>query len=157
MPGLDRFKVAQDAVGSGFDQALQEIRSGGKQSHWIWYIFPQLGGLGTSYMAREYAIRDAAEAEDFLRDPTLFPRLLTITRAVLEQLSGSSGARVTRVMGSSIDAQKLVSSMTLFGLVARRVYAREGEQLCGELADAADRILTIAASQGYPSCKFTLR
>jgi uncharacterized protein (DUF1810 family) len=149
MSRLDRFKRAQDDLHAGFESALEEIRAGRKRGHWIWYVFPQLDGLGMSSMAREYGIDGEAEAAEYLRDPELHERLLTITRAVEEQLSGNT-LRLSELMGSEIDAKKLVSSLTLFAEVARRLeYA--------EMASTAERILAIASSQGYPSCAFTLR
>ena len=156
MTDLARFKIAQDSP-AGFDQALREIRGGGKRSHWIWYIFPQIAGLGMSFQSREYAIRDAAEAEAYLRDPLLFSRLSTITQAVRDRLTGSSAMDVTTLMGSGIDAQKLVSSLTLFGSVARRLGAAKGAEDLAELADTAEQVLAVAESQGYPRCQFTLR
>ena len=68
---LDRFHDAQASPSAGYDTALAEIRRGRKTSHWIWYIFPQLAGLGRSSTARAYAIRDLAEACEYLRDPLL--------------------------------------------------------------------------------------
>src|SRR5262245_56491631 len=84
--GLQRFKDAQEQRGSGFEAALFEIQSGRKTGHWIWYVFPQLSGLGHSAMAQTYGINDIGEAEAYLRDPLLRGRLLTITLAVAEQL-----------------------------------------------------------------------
>src|SRR4051812_17946964 len=86
MADLTRFRDAQDQAHSGFDAALREIRAGRKQSHWIWYIFPQLAGLGSSSLSRFYALRDTVEAADYLRDHTLRDRLLTMTIAVRDQL-----------------------------------------------------------------------
>ena len=71
---LQRFHEAQTDPRVGYDRALAEIRCGRKTSHWIWYIFPQLAGLGRSAMAEKYAIRDLAEACDYLRDPILRAR-----------------------------------------------------------------------------------
>jgi uncharacterized protein (DUF1810 family) len=86
MHDLSRFTIAQDADDAGFEQALREIRSGRKRGHWIWYVFPQLAGLGTSSMSQMYAIANSAEAADYLRDPILGPRLLEITIAVSDKL-----------------------------------------------------------------------
>jgi uncharacterized protein (DUF1810 family) len=154
---LDRFKRAQDDHYTGFEAALAEIRSGGKRGHWIWYIFPQLAGLGMSPMAREYAIDGESEAAAYLGDPQLRTRLLTITRSVADQLKTS---RLSTVMGSEIDAKKLVSSLTLFAEVARRLAAAddaEDAEAYASIASTADAVLTIAASQGYPPCVFTRR
>src|SRR3954470_11411387 len=109
---LVRFHEAQADPHAGYDTALAEIRRGRKTSHWIWYIFPQLAGLGRSAMAEKYAIRDLAEACDYLHDPLLRARYEEITAAVSDQLA--DGVAVEELMGSRIDALKLVSSLTLF-------------------------------------------
>lgn len=109
---LERFHEAQASRSAGYDTALAEIRRGRKTSHWIWYIFPQLAGLGRSAMAEKYAIRDLAEACDYLRDPLLRARYEEITAAVSDQLA--RGIALEDLMGSRIDALKLVSSLTLF-------------------------------------------
>lgn len=153
MAELERFVEAQDA-GAAFDRALGEIRAGGKRGHWIWYVFPQLAGLGMSAMSQAYGIRDVEEAEAYLRHPVLAPRLLTITIAVAEQIR--RGARIETLMGAPIDATKLVSSLTLFGRVAARLHERGEEQRAGALAAVATEILDAAAGQGYPACRRTL-
>jgi uncharacterized protein (DUF1810 family) len=175
MPRLDRFKQAQDDPSTGFEPALEEIRSGRKRGHWIWYVFPQLDGLGMSSMARAYAIDGEKEATAYLRDRQLRARLLEVTRAVAEQLaaggsaSGDRTLRLSALMGSEIDAKKLVSSLTLFAEIARRMTATvDTEEDVAEsggaakaeyaaMASTADRILAIASAQGYPPCNFTLR
>jgi uncharacterized protein (DUF1810 family) len=168
MARLDRFKQAQDDAYAGFESALEEIRAGGKRGHWIWYIFPQLAGLGTSSTAREFAIDGEAEATAYLRDRQLRERLLSITRAVAEQLTAGSATsrdkpvRLSDLMGSEIDAMKIVSSLTLFAEVARRLAASEDAEsddakAYASLASTADEVLTIASSQGYPPCAFTRR
>lgn len=153
---LDRFKSAQDSPHSGFAAALDEIESGAKTSHWIWYIFPQLSGLGSSRTSQSFAIDDEDEAAAFLRDPLLRQRLLTITAAVAKQLA-RPGTSLTALMGSDTDARKLVSSLTLFGPVARTLHASEGLDAGEAIAAAADEVLAVAASQGYPRCAHTLR
>jgi uncharacterized protein (DUF1810 family) len=110
MPGentLQRFVAAQE---SDYATALAEIKSGRKRSHWMWYIFPQIHGLGFSETSRFYAIKNRQEAEDFLHHPVLGPRLIAICQALLTL--GSNNA--TQVLGSPDDV-KLKSSMTLFG------------------------------------------
>ena len=119
MATLQRFTSAQDAPHSGFDAALAEIRAGGKRSHWIWYIFPQLAGLGRSSIARTYAIRDLAEACDYLRDPLLRARYEEIAGVVSNQLA--RGRALEDLMGGSTDALKLVSSLTLFRAAAQNL------------------------------------
>jgi uncharacterized protein (DUF1810 family) len=151
---LDRFKEPQSDPDSGFDAALAEIRSGRKRGHWIWYVFPQLAGLGYSSASRAYGIDGAAEAREYLRDSLLRSRLLTIASAVADQLA--RGVPLERVMGSSIDATKLVSSMTLFGNVARQLHATEGLEEFAALARVADEILVGAAGAGFEKCEFTL-
>ena len=149
---LDRFLAAQ---ASDYDTALRELTSGRKESHWIWYIFPQLSGLGMSHMSQTYAIRDRDEAVAYLHHPLLSARLLEIATAVAEQLG--TGVALGSLMGSSIDANKLVSSMTLFAEVGHTRPAGEGAASATALARTADAILAAAEAQGYSRCAFTLR
>jgi len=165
MVKLERFTQAQDARQPGFREALRELRAGRKVSHWIWYVFPQLAGLGSSPMAVRYGIAGADEAAAYLRDPVLLPRLVSAAGAVREHLSsgpgGSGGrgaaARLDHIMGSDIDAQKLVSSMTLFRHVAAGLLAAEARAEWAALVEHADAILAAAAAEGYPRCAFTER
>jgi len=105
---LDRFVRAQD-IGGDYDRAMAELRRGRKTSHWMWFIFPQIEGLGYSGMARRYAISSRAEARAYLDHPVLRPRLTEISGVLLELETHSAES----VFGS-IDAIKLRSSMTLF-------------------------------------------
>ena len=105
---LERFKSAQEEA---YDRALAEIRAGRKQSHWMWYIFPQIQGLGRSTLAQYYAIQDRAEALAYWRDPLLSARLREISRELLK-LEGTA----EEIMGFP-DNLKLRSSMTLFWVV----------------------------------------
>lgn len=105
---LDRFVTAQDA-GGGYRTALAELRQGRKRSHWIWFVFPQLAGLGHSPMAQRYAIGSLAEARAYLADPVLGPRLIEVSSVLLALDAGSA----EQILGT-IDAVKLRSSMTLF-------------------------------------------
>lgn len=107
---LRRFVEAQEHT---FARALDEIRRGDKQSHWMWFIFPQFAGLGVSPTSRRYAIKSRAEAEAYLRHPVLGPRLLEAARAALAVTDRSA----LQVFGSP-DDQKLQSSATLFASVA---------------------------------------
>jgi uncharacterized protein (DUF1810 family) len=150
---LERFKKAQDQRVAGFESALLELQTGGKRSHWIWYVFPQLAGLGHSTASLTYGLHGVAEARDYLRDPLLRARLLSIATSVAEHLDTRS---LEHSMGSSIDVTKLVSSMTLFGEVARRLHTAEGLDEYESVARVAERILAAAADEGYPSCRFTL-
>ena len=103
---LDRFIDAQAGT---YETALREIRQGAKRSHWMWFIFPQIAGLGHSAMAQRYAIANRAEAEAYLAHPVLGDRLREITQA-LQSLPNPDPERVF----GSIDAMKLRSSLTLF-------------------------------------------
>jgi uncharacterized protein (DUF1810 family) len=106
---LDRFVEAQQGV---YASALAELRRGHKTSHWMWFVFPQIAGLGRSATAQHYAIRDRAEASAYLAHPLLGPRLVEAAQAVTAA-TGSAEA----ILGG-IDAIKLRSSMTLFAAVA---------------------------------------
>jgi uncharacterized protein (DUF1810 family) len=105
---LQRFVAAQDAGGT-FDRATAELRGGRKTSHWMWFVFPQIAGLGYSPTARTYAITSLAEARAYLAHPVLGARL-TECAAVLV---GQPGRTAEQVFGE-VDAMKLCSSMTLF-------------------------------------------
>ncbi len=107
---LSRFVRAQEGV---YERALAEVRSGRKRSHWMWYIFPQLAGLGFSATSRRYAIKSLAEAEAYLNHPVLGPRLRECAEAAL-QVQGRSAFEV---FGSPDDV-KLRSCATLFALVS---------------------------------------
>jgi uncharacterized protein (DUF1810 family) len=151
---LERFKKAQSETHAGFDAALAEIRSGQKRSHWIWYIFPQLAGLGTSSLSQMYAIDGAEEAAEYLKDPVVSERLLTITIAVGERLS--TGAPLATLMGSRIDATKVMSSLTLFEHIAADLQKSHPRETYAALAGAAEAVLKAGESQGYQRCPFTL-
>ena len=113
MSDLSRFIKAQE---TDYERALSEIRSGHKRSHWIWYIFPQIAGLGFSSTAQYYAIKDREEAEDYLKNDLLRERLVEISEALLQLESNDAGD----VMGYPDDL-KLRSSMTLFHEVAPEI------------------------------------
>lgn len=110
--GLSRFQVAQDR-GSTYTEALSELRGGHKVTHWIWFVFPQVSGLGESAMSRAYAINSPAEARAYLEHPVLGARLSECTRALL----GHSGLSAQDILGAT-DAMKLRSSMTLFARIS---------------------------------------
>jgi len=152
---LERFHTAQDEPEHGYRNALAEIRGTGKRSHWIWYVFPQLAGLGHSAPARRFALVGRAEAQAYLEDPLLRSRLLEISSAVAHQLE--RGHRLLDIMGSPIDVQKLVSSLTLFAQLSRELRATAGGAEHEALANVAERVLAAAAEQGYPRCAFTQR
>jgi len=107
MNDLKRFL---DAQANDFERALAEIKRGRKQSHWMWYIFPQIAGLGSSETSRFYAVKDRAEVELYLAHPVLGARLVEISEALLE----IEGKTANQIFGSP-DDMKLKSSMTLFG------------------------------------------
>ena len=107
--GLQRFIEAQN---DSYDQALKEIRNGRKLTHWIWYIFPQIKGLGFSYNSEYYGIASLQEARDYLENELLRKRLFEITESLLMH----KGKDIESIMGD-IDALKLKSSMTLFDAV----------------------------------------
>ena len=105
---LDRFVEAQNAHGN-YEQALSELRAGHKTSHWIWFVFPQIAGLGRSGMAQRYAIANLDEARAYLIHPVLGPRLVTAAESVITHHD-----RTAEEILGSVDAIKLRSSMTLF-------------------------------------------
>ena len=108
---LERFVEAQDTEPLGdYQQALAEMRAGEKRGHWIWYIFPQMRGLGRSPNSDFFGISGLEEAKAYLAHEVLGPRLREITEAVLE----NEGEPVDVLMGWEVDAMKLQSSMTLF-------------------------------------------
>jgi uncharacterized protein (DUF1810 family) len=152
---FERFHQAQASRWAGYATALAEMRAGRKSSHWIWYIFPQIDGLGRSSTAREYALRDLNEACDYLRDPLLRSHYEEITYAVAEHIA--RGAPLEHLMGSSTDAYKLASSLTLFRAAATRLAKGEGDTELQRLGRTCDDILQRTATQGYPPCTFTLK
>ncbi|MFW3172032.1 DUF1810 domain-containing protein [Geodermatophilus sp. CPCC 206100] len=105
--GLERFVQAQD--GGVHEAALRELRAGTKRGHWMWFVFPQVAGLGRSSTAQHYAVSGLPEAQAYLDHPVLGPRLVECAQALLDL--GTSDA--VAVLGP-IDAVKLRSSMTLF-------------------------------------------
>lgn len=107
---LERFLEAQEHK---YDIALKEIRAGKKRTHWMWYIFPQLRGLGRSQMAYTYGVNGIEEAKAYLEHPDLSARLIEITEALLEHKDQD----IEDILGD-IDAMKLRSSMTLFALIS---------------------------------------
>ncbi|MDN4643692.1 DUF1810 domain-containing protein [Arthrobacter sp. PsM3] len=105
---LERFVAAQDAGGT-YRRAHDELRGGLKRTHWMWFVFPQVAGLGLSPTARKYAVTSLAEAKAYLRHPVLGPRLIECAGAV----AGLEGRTAGQIFGG-IDERKLHSSMTLF-------------------------------------------
>lgn len=105
---LERFVTAQNTDGT-YRRAITELREGSKRSHWMWFVFPQVAGLGHSATSRKYAISSLDEAQAFLRHPVLGRRLIESAEAV----AGLKGLTARQIFGG-IDARKLHSSMTLF-------------------------------------------
>ncbi|MDX1452343.1 MAG: DUF1810 domain-containing protein [Oleiphilaceae bacterium] len=120
MADLRRFVAAQQPV---YSQVLQELGAGRKQSHWMWFVFPQLRGLGQSHIAKHYALNSLDEARDYMQHEVLGPRLVTCTRLVCD----SSSATISTIF-SYPDDLKFHSSMTLFYLACR-------EYAMAEIAD----------------------
>ena len=128
---LDRFVDAQDGV---YDRALAELRAGRKTSHWMWFVFPQIHGLGSSPTAQHYAIASLAEARDYLAHPLLGSRLRECAGAV-----GAVEGRSAEQIFGGIDAMKLRSSMTLFHRAAPddKVFAQVLDKYFDGVPDAA--------------------
>lgn len=111
---LQRFHTAQGDGSSGvYAQALRELQAGGKQSHWVWFVLPQLRGLGRSAMAQRYGIADLEEARAYLADALLRARLEEVIGVIDTQLQ-RPGQSLTALMGGDLDAAKTISSLTLF-------------------------------------------
>ena len=112
MASRDRFDLKRfvEAQSSTFEEAIAELRAGLKQSHWMWFVFPQLAGLGRSPTARYYGIRSLDEAKAYLSHPLLAPRLIECVAAILPW----AGQRSAEQILGSTDALKLRSSLTLF-------------------------------------------
>lgn len=137
---LHRFIEAQNGI---YEQALAELKAGRKRSHWMWFVFPQIAGLGSSAMAEKYAIRSAEEAAAYLADPILGSRLIRCVEAVL-----SIHGRTAHDIFGSPDDLKLRSSMTLFAAVSdhgspfhkaiERFYQGRFDERTIEILSAAD-------------------
>ncbi len=126
---LERFVAAQRQV---YDAAVGELRAGRKTSHWMWFVFPQIAGLGRSSMARRYAIGSLAEARAYLEHPLLGPRLRECA-GLLTELDETDASAIL----GGVDAQKLRSSMTLFARAAPGE-PRFGEVLAQYFSGAED-------------------
>lgn len=143
---LDRFVEAQDRPAGGHDEALAELRAGQKRGHWVWWVLPQLAGLGTSPTSRHFGVAGLPEAVAYLRHPRLRARYGEVVAAVRDALA--AGRFLDRLMGSALDARKAVSSFTLFAAAARAA----GD---ASLAEALEATLALAAAQGLPPCAAT--
>ena len=120
---LERFVAAQDRGGT-YERAVAELRRGTKVSHWMWFVFPQIAGLGFSATSKEYAISGLDEARSYLRHPVLGPRLRECARVVAD-----AGDMTAEKIFGPVDAMKLRSSMTLFAA------ADPGEPVFAEVLD----------------------
>lgn len=134
---LQRFVVAQDAGGT-YAAALAELQRGRKTSHWMWFVFPQLAGLGRSTTAQFYALAGRDEAVAYLAHPVLGPRLRACTNALIDLESSDA----EEVLGT-VDAVKLRSSITLFAAVApdEPVFAQVLDRWFGGVPDSATTAL----------------
>ncbi len=139
--GLERFKEAQQR---DYNAALNEIKGGHKRSHWMWYIFPQLAGLGMTETSRYYAIRDMKEATEYIMDEELGVRLATICKALLALETNDAH----EIFGSPDDV-KLRTSMTLFDAVPATfpVFGQVLDKFYGGQRDERTLELLIATRQ----------
>lgn len=142
---LGRFRAMRSEHG----RALTEIRAGRKRSHWMWYVFPQIAGLGSSDMARRYGITSLDEAAAYLDDPELGPDYAEMADAVWQQVVAVD-VTIHDLFGSPDDS-KLVSSLTLFAGVARQRHPE-----LSEMVTTVDGILSTAHGQGLAPCRPTL-
>ncbi len=145
-PGdLERFVLAQDAGGTYAD-AVAELRAGRKLGHWMWFVFPQIAGLGLSQMSRRYAIASLDEAHQYLAHPILGERLGECA-GILTELNGKNAQEIF----GAVDAMKLRSSMTLFARAAPEspLFRAVLEQYFGGVADEATDVC-LASSPTRP-------
>lgn len=140
---LSRFLAAQDGI---YEDALDELRSGQKRSHWMWFVFPQIDGLGTSPTARRYALRSLGEARAYLEHPVLGARIFECTNVVNEL----RGRTLLQIFGTPDDL-KFCSSMTLFERAAGPAspFAIALDKFCSGARDAA----TLGLLQGSNTCE----
>ena len=128
---IERFLDAQNATYAGYDQALEEVRNGRKVWHWIWYVFPQMRGLGHSDRAIYYGIADRGEAEEYLLNFTLNDRIHEVSEALLQHQNKSA----VSIFGA-LDAMKVQSSMTLFDAISPDdVFSKVLDQFYGGVRD----------------------
>lgn len=138
--GLQRYVTAQD-TGEVYERAMAELAAGRKESHWMWFVFPQLDGLGRSPTAQRYAVMSIAEARAYLDHPVLGPRLVAAAQLLLSVGEPSAD----RIFGL-VDAQKLRSSMTLFLRAdpEQHVFSQVLERFFDGVADPlTDRLLRV--------------
>jgi uncharacterized protein (DUF1810 family) len=142
---LQRFLSAQNQSGSNsYFSAIDEIKSGAKSSHWIWYVFPQIK-MGSSWNSEYFAIKSSTEAVAFLKHNQLRNRYSDISEQILIKLE--AGRDINSLMGSTIDALKLTSSMTLFSAISHNCH--------DDIKSVLDQSLNLIQSQGVPRCQIT--
>jgi uncharacterized protein (DUF1810 family) len=139
---LQRFVTAQEPV---YERVLAELRAGRKRSHWMWFIFPQIEGLGSSDMSQRYAIRSGAEAAAYIEHPVLGARLRECTRLVC----AVNGRKIEEIFGSP-DDMKFHSSMTLFSLATldNRDFSEALHKFCGAPDAATLDLMTEIYTRG---------
>jgi len=132
---ISRVLEAQNAGHpSAYDRALAELRAGRKRSHWIWFVLPQLQGLGRSAMAEHYGINGLQEAKAYLAEPTLLSRLEEVIAVIAEQLQKAEQS-LEQLMGGNLDATKTISCLTLFeaaGLSSAELLLNQLGQRCAK-------------------------
>lgn len=139
---LERFVQAQNAgTPSAYSRAIAELRAGRKRSHWIWFVLPQLQGLGRSAISQRFGIQGLAEARTYLSHPVLGPRWRDTLSVIAEHLS-QPGRSLQQLMGGELDGLKTVSSLTLMAEAG----CPQARVLLGQLE-----------GDGWKPCVFTLR
>ena len=139
---MERFLKAQEHI---YDIALAEIKNGRKDSHWMWYIFPQLKGLGLSQMSLKYGILNLKEAKEYINHPILGPRLIEISKAVLD-----SKVTTANELFGYVDAMKLKSSMYLFSIAAPNISVFQDildKYFDGEIDELTRKLLSAAIDE----------
>ncbi len=138
-----------------FEDAMAELRAGAKRTHWMWFVFPVLAGVSRSTTAVRFALPDVDAAAEYLRHPDLRARLVEAVKTVHDKVCVEA-ADVVTLMGGTVDAQKLVSCLSLFRSVARAAAAGADDldDLAG-LASHAHEIVEEAVRQGVPLCDVT--
>ena len=146
---LERFREAQKEMHL---TAKCELASGAKRTHWIWYIFPQLKGLGHSNMCKHYDIQSGDEACAYLQDESLFKNYVELLSIVKIQLT--KGISLNNLFNGSTDAKKFISSLTLFNLAAKHLLSENFYQLSA-FVELTNNLLKIIQTQGYKTCTHT--
>jgi len=151
--GLLRFLNAQERGDpASLETALKELRAGRKKEHWIWYVFPQLRGLGSSHHSQFYGIEGLSEAIDYLLNPLLRERYQLCLSELLFSLR--KGIELQSILGGA-DTLKAISSITLFQLAAKSPVL-QNEQLASELLLLMDEMFVFVARDGRNPCRATL-